>query len=34
VLILDDIADNCRLRESLLAPDAVTCVEWQESARA
>jgi hypothetical protein len=34
VLILDDIADHCRLREPVLAPDVVTWVEWRESARA
>jgi hypothetical protein len=34
VLILDDIAGNCRLCESLFAPDVVTWVEWRQSARA
>jgi hypothetical protein len=32
-LILDHIADKCRLREPLLAPDVVTWVERRESAR-
>ena len=34
MLIVDDIAGNGRLRESLLAPDVVMCFEWRESTRA